>query len=237
MSTSNNNTNSQISLSSATSSNPTNVNVSSTLGSMLNQTSQQMSQQSSNNNMNNMNNMNNNNNTASTSQHQAEVDINILLTQLKNMEGDREKLLQQVQVLQEKIGKLTEGKKAEMQKALDTVIKNWVEQSVQDETVKTEFMKGMSRLVDQTAEESGVWRVVCCASQLHAKQLEEKERLLNELNRIKQGLGSFHAEESRKRSIDDVIGSSETSNEPRRDMNIWEQFAENMKGRTWEPGL
>jgi hypothetical protein len=166
-----------------------------------------------------------------------ELDINILLSQLKNMEGDREKLLQQVQVLQEKIGKLTEGKKAEMQKALDTVIKDWVDQSVTDESVRDEFMKGMSRLVDQTAEESGVWRVVCCASQLHAKQLQEKEHILTELNQIKKGLGSFHTDESRKRPISEVVGSTDNSNEPRADLNIWEQFAENMKGRTWEPGV
>jgi hypothetical protein len=50
-------------------------------------------------------------------------------------------------------------------------------------------------------------------------------------------LGAFHSDESRKRPNSDVIGSSETSNEVKENLNIWEQFAENMKGRTWEPGV
>ena len=157
-----------------------------------------------------------------------EIDINTLLNQLKSIESDRESLLQQVQMMQEKIGKLTEGKKAEMQKALDTVINQWLQDSVTDETVREEFKKGMSRLVDQTAEESGVWRVVCCASNLHAEKLKELEavRIENE-NLRKQSIGQFVDENNRKRPRDEVQqGESK---------NIWEEFADTMKGRTFEP--
>lgn len=157
-----------------------------------------------------------------------EVDINTLLTQLKSIESDRTALLQQVQAMQEKIGKLTEGKKAEMQKALDTVINDWLVASVEDESVREEFKKGMGRLVEQTAEESGVWRVVCCASSLHAKKLEELENMRIQVENAKKGGGDFKDEASRKRPLE----------EPEKaECNIWEEFANTMRGRTFEPNI
>ena len=169
--------------------------------------------------------------TTTTNTTPPEVDINTLLTQLKAIENDRTTLLQQVQVMQEKIGKLTEGKKAEMQKALDTVINDWLMASVEDEQVRDEFKKGMSRLVDQTAEESGVWRVVCCASSLHAKKLQELEDMRIQVENVKRQ-GDFKDEGSRKRPLEES-----TSNQPSEDRNIWEEFAINMKGRTFEPTI
>jgi len=168
------------------------------------------------------------------SQPVPEIDINTLLTQMKSMEGDREKLLQQVQLMQEKIGKLTEGKKQEMQKTLDSVIARWLEESVADEAVREEFKKGMSRLVDQTAEESGVWRVVCCASNLHAERLRELESLRAE-NTVLKSSGVIQQELSKKRTFDEINNGSSTSQNE--DLNIWEEFANNMKGRVYEPPL
>jgi hypothetical protein len=159
-----------------------------------------------------------------------EVDINTLLTQLKSIEGDRAQLLQQVQQMQEKIGKLTEGKKAEMQKALDTVINDWLTQSVNDETVREEFKKGMSRLVDQTAEDSGVWRVVCCASNVHAENLKKLEDMRIQVEQVKKSEdGAFKDVNNRKRGIEEVASTTKS------DLNIWEQFAVDMKGKTFEP--
>lgn len=161
----------------------------------------------------------------------SEVDITNLLTQLKSVETDREKLLQQIQLLQEKVGKLTEGKKAEMQKALDTVINDWLIASVNDEQVRDEFKKGMSRLVEQTAEESGVWRVVCCASTTYKEKLQELEDMRIQMDNMKKNTGdSFANESSRKRGSAEI---SETESSEQK--NIWEEFADTMRGRTYEP--
>lgn len=158
-----------------------------------------------------------------------EVDINTLITQLKSVEGDRTQLLQQIEQLQSKIGKLTEGKKAEMQKALDTVISDWLAQSVDDENVRDEFKKGMSRLVDQTAEDSGVWRVVCCASNLHAKNLHQLETMRIEMENLKKtGEGEFKDPNNRKRGAEEMT---------KENVNIWEEFAQNLKGVTYEPPI
>jgi hypothetical protein len=100
-------------------------------------------------------------------------DLSSLLSQVKVLESDRERLARELEEARRKIeeeqrrleevnskmGRLTEGKRAEMQQAFDTVIKKWLADSVQDEKVRQEFQTGMSRLVENTAEDSGVWQV------------------------------------------------------------------------------
>jgi len=100
-------------------------------------------------------------------------DLSALLSQVKVLESDRERLARELEDARRKIeeehrrleevnskmGRLTEGKRAEMQQAFDTVIKKWLADSVQDEKVRQEFQTGMSRLVENTAEDSGVWQV------------------------------------------------------------------------------
>ena len=103
----------------------------------------------------------------------ATSDLAALLSQVKMLEADREKLAKELENAQKKIeeeqrrleetnakmGRLTEGKRAEMQQAFDTVIKKWLIDSVQDEKVRQEFQTGITRLVENTAEDSGVWQV------------------------------------------------------------------------------
>ena len=100
-------------------------------------------------------------------------DLSALLSQVKVLESDRERLSRELDEARKKIedehrrmeevstkmGRLTEGKRAEMQQAFDTVIKKWLSDSVQDEKVRQEFQTGMARLVENTAEDSGVWQV------------------------------------------------------------------------------
>ena len=103
----------------------------------------------------------------------ATSDLAALLSQVKMLEADREKLAKELENAQKKseeeqrrleetnakMGRLTEGKRAEMQQAFDTVIKKWLIDSVQDEKVRQEFQTGITRLVENTAEDSGVWQV------------------------------------------------------------------------------
>ena len=109
-------------------------------------------------------------------------DLSALLSQVKVLESDRERLSRELEEARKKIeeeqrrldevntkmGRLTEGKRAEMQQAFDTVIKKWLADSVQDEKVRQEFQTGMARLVENTAEDSGVWQVLPVLSMLPA---------------------------------------------------------------------
>ena len=103
-----------------------------------------------------------------------------------------------------------EGKREEMNKVLDTVITRWLSDSVKDEGARKQFTEGMERLVKDTKAESGVWTVACEASALHAKHLEELERLRGECETLRSaGSGSFRDETSRKRPREDAKPSGD----------------------------
>ena len=88
-----------------------------------------------------------------------------------------------------------------MRKAFDTVISKWLADSVQNEDTRKQFSEGMQRLVQETKENSGIWQVACEASAVHAKQLEELERLRTECSALRAcGSGQFNNEASRKRA-------------------------------------
>ena len=91
-------------------------------------------------------------------------ELSSILTQVQTLQTDREKLMRELENAKQKVEKLTEGKRAEMKTSLDTVIAKWLEDSVENEGVQTQFKEGMQRLVQNTAEDSGVWQVVVCAS-------------------------------------------------------------------------
>ena len=92
-----------------------------------------------------------------------------------------------------------------MKKVLDTVISRWLTDTVKDDGARKQFTEGMERLVKDTRAESGVWTVACEASALHAKHLDELERLRTECETLRStGSGSFRDEASRKRPREDT---------------------------------
>ena len=168
------------------------------------------------------------------------LDINTILTQLKAVESDRAQLLQMVAEMKAKMEKLTQGKKQEMQKALDTVIDEWLKSSVDDENVRNEFHKGLSKLVEKTEEDHGVWRVAVAASNINKERLQQMENMRIELENIKKqhniisntnsflqsSSGTFANENSRKRVHEEI--SSAPLSEP---MGLWDDFMTEMRKR------
>ena len=128
------------------------------------------------------------------------AELSSILTQVQSLQTDREKLMKELETARQKVEKLTEGKRAEMKSSLDTVIAKWLEDSVENEAIRTQFKDGMERLVKNTAEDSGVWQVVVCASAAHARRINELERLRMEYEELKTRVnGEFSTEASRKR--------------------------------------
>lgn len=88
---------------------------------------------------------------------------------------------------------------------LDTAIARWLADSVQNEDVRKQFTEGMERLVKETKDESGIWTVACEASAVHARHLDEIERLRTECEALKAvGGGAFQDEAARKRKRDEA---------------------------------
>jgi len=137
-------------------------------------------------------------------------ELTSILTQVQTLQTDREKLMKELEMAKQKVEKLTEGKRQEMQQSLNTVIAKWLEDSVENEGVRTQFKEGMERLVKNTAEDSGVWQVVVCASAAHSKRINEMEKLRGEYEELKTRMnGEFGGPEgSRKRAREETKESA-----------------------------
>jgi len=142
---------------------------------------------------------------------QNQTDITSVLSKVQGLEEEKARLVRLLEEEKDRVrdalakaDKLSEGKRTEMRQALDTVIMNWLKDSVKDEKIREEFKNGMDRLVENTAEDSGVWQVVCCASNLHAQRLQELEHMRIENDNLKlRSTGEFKEDNSRKRDRED----------------------------------
>ena len=146
-------------------------------------------------------------------------DLSSILTQVQTLQKDKSELVRELEAHRVRVEKLTEGKRTEMKRSLDTVITNWLaDLETKDEGVKKQFKDGMERLVKNTAEESGIWQVVCCASAAHAKRVEEIEKLRTECNTLKTKLdgGEFARPDSHVQRSDGALesGSKRQRGEP-----------------------
>lgn len=162
------------------------------------------------------------------------VELNSILTQVQSLQTDREKLMKELDNARQKVEKLTEGKRLEMKNSLDTVIAKWLEDSVENEGVRSQFKEGMERLVKNTAEDSGVWQVVVCASAAHARRINEIERLRTEHEELKTKMGGeFGQEASRKRAREETKEVGETSTS-----DFWVGFEDSVRGgKGFDPAL
>jgi hypothetical protein len=161
------------------------------------------------------------------------AELTSILTQVQNLQTDREKLMKELETARNKVEKLTEGKRVEMKTALDTVVSKWLDDSVENEGVRSQFKEGMERLVKNTAEDSGVWQVVVCASAAHARRANELERLRTEHEELKTRMnGEFGNEASRKRPREETkeaVAEGST--------DFWAGFEESIKGKSFELNL
>lgn len=134
-------------------------------------------------------------------------EIASLLSQMSNIQTDRERMAREIEQLNKELSSLKENKREEMRKVFDNVIQKWLNASVQNEDVRKQFSEGMERIIDKT-QEQGVWTVAVEASHLHARQIEELEKLRAECEQLRtQGNGSFHDENSRKRPREESSSS------------------------------
>jgi len=169
-------------------------------------------------------------------------ELNSILSQVQNLQTDREKLMRQLEFANQKVEKLTEGKRVEMKQCLEQQIAKWLEESVENEANRKNFMQGLERLVKDTAEDSGVWQVVVCASAAHARRATEIEKLRLECEQLKtKGVGDFGSEASRKRSREDGGGAAAAEGgDGQRGAgddkgDFWFGFEDSLRGKSFEP--
>jgi hypothetical protein len=157
-------------------------------------------------------------------------DISSVLSHVQNLEVEKKKLEDYVALQNQRLEKLTQGKRDEMKKQLDTMIAEGLKDiDVTNEDVKKEFMNGMERIVKDTKEDSGVWQVMCCASAAHKRNVSRLQQVQDEYNTLKTRVegGRFEKEEER------VVGKRSQPEEPGPSGggggNVWDEFESFMK--------
>jgi len=166
-------------------------------------------------------------------QSQAKNDMGNMLRHIEQLEGKltaKEKQLLEATLRVEKFSARTrEG----MQSALDSLMKKWMDAcETKDDKCKEQFKHGMEKLVQNSAEENGVWQMMVAASSLHERLEHDLDKLRLENNELKQKIdGHYATPDARTRS--DVLGKRKADAEPEigeDTAGMWASFASECAG-------
>ena len=157
--------------------------------------------------------------------------IRQLEEQNRNLAGEKDAAARERAALAErldqsssKLSALTQKTQDEMMAKINTTISTWLQSmGGLPEEKRAQVRTGLEELAKATAEDSGLFQVMCCASEQHISnvtQLEEIRRERDELQKRLEG-GSFAREESRvgEKRRADVI-----SEEPAARGGMWDDF-------------
>ena len=168
-----------------------------------------------------------------------DTNISNVLSHLQKLEEQNKSLEAKLQAADGRIQSLSAEKRAGMKSALDTFIKNWVDASEAEDTVKEKFFQGVESLAEKADEGNGVWKMMVAASNLHARQEHDLDKLRTENTDLKQRVdGMYGTSESRtgdkraRMDRGDRVDGTQAANdaadqEPARD-SIWADFASSM---------
>ena len=152
---------------------------------------------------------------------------------LKHIESLEAKIAQrdrQLNETQQRVDKFSARTREGMQSALDSLMKKWMDAcETKDDKCKEQFKHGMEKVVQNSAEENGVWQMMVAASALHQRQEHDLSNLRIENDTLKEKIdGHYATSESRtggalgKRKAEqdaDVHGTPMTGSD------LWSSFA------------
>ena len=123
-------------------------------------------------------------------------------SELKEVKLREEEARRQAEQLNSVNMKLTEAKREAMKEEFNGKVRDWIksmDEKLVPDTLKEEFLTSCKRFAD-SGDETGVWKVVCCASAAHQHQVNTIQKLTEDYNTLKKTVdGQFSGEESRKR--------------------------------------
>eukprot|EP00960_Hanusia_phi_P024969 734541-Hanusia_phi.AAC.3 len=159
----------------------------------------------------------------------AMTELSQLLKHCKDLELQKTKLQQQLEEQLSHNKKLSEKTRQNMQHVLDTIMSKWVDAvDTKDDSVKKTFLEGMQRMVQNSAEDNGVWQMMVQASNLYDRQTHELDELRIENSQLRERVqGTFGSEDARmsgeKRKAEDDL-----ERPPAISGDIWADFAKSI---------
>ena len=126
-------------------------------------------------------------------------DMTNMLRHIESLESKLHVKDRQLQEAQQRVEKFSARTREGMQSALDSLMKKWMDAcETKDEKCKEQFKHGMEKLVQNSAEENGVWQMMVAASALHNRQEHDLNKLRMENNTLKEKIdGQYATSESR----------------------------------------
>ncbi len=133
-------------------------------------------------------------------------DMTNMLRHIEQLESKLASKDKQLSDAQQRVEKFSARTREGMQSALDSLMKKWMDAcETKDEKCKEQFKHGMEKLVQNSAEENGVWQMMVAASALHERQEHNLDKLRGENLELKQKIDG-HFATSASRTREDVLG-------------------------------
>ncbi len=161
--------------------------------------------------------------------------MNNMLRHIEQLEGKLSVKEKQLLDAQQHVEKFSAHTREGMQSALDSLMKKWMDAcETKDERCKEQFKSGMEKLVQNLAEENGVWQMMVAASALHQRQEHDLDKLRSENLEMWNKIDGHFATKG-SRTAEDVLGkrtaeSQPDEADPGHDMSMWSEFAKQCAG-------
>lgn len=154
-------------------------------------------------------------------------DVGNMLRHIEQLEGKLSAKEKQLLDAQQRVEKFSARTREGMQSALDSLMKKWMDAcETKDEKCKEQFKHGMEKLVQNSAEENGVWQMMVAASALHQRQEHDLDKLRGENTELKQRIDGHYATPGAR--TEGSLGKRKAEAEPERGEDasaLWEDFA------------
>ena len=155
---------------------------------------------------------------------------------LRHIEALESKLAlkdKQLSDTQQRVEKFSARTREGMQSALDSLMKKWMDAcETKDEKCKEQFKHGMEKLVQNSAEENGVWQMMVAASALHQRQEHDLDKLRTENSEMRSKIDGQYATKG-SRTAEDVLGKRKAESQPDEvepGYDLWSDFAKDCAG-------
>jgi len=161
---------------------------------------------------------------------QLEAEKQQLAQEREQLSQEREQLSQRLDQTASKFSALSQKTQEEMMNKINTTIATWLaslpQETISPET-KDQVKAGLHELAKATAQDSGLYQVMCCASEQHISNVTQLEEIRRERDELQQRLsgGKFAGEEDRvtgKRKGD--VLDPRTEEKETKGNGMWDDF-------------
>jgi len=152
--------------------------------------------------------------------------ISNILGHVKRLEEERINLTKQLEAEKGKSAKHLKKTKEAMGSTLNTLMKKWMDAvETQDDRVKSSFKDGLDQLVENSAEDNGVWQMMVAASSLHERQEHNLDKLTKENTELRTRVDGMYKDEGSRTVGEKSKASHELAREDVVLEDIWGDFA------------